>query len=159
MRPDDPSDSNRLEDDWPEDDGAPRGPRHPEVPPADDPGSIEGPGIRNTRLMARAIRERWPMPDRTRIKILKALARRVDAENWANADGAAFQPPPSHREVIAAARALLQADRLNLDAERLKLQAKDPEASDLRAVHDRLDLDMAAYQDPDADGPRTAQAE
>ncbi len=61
------------------------------------------------RLEERAVRERWPMSEEVRERILARLMRTMD-------DGDA-----SHRETTSAAKALIGADRLNLQAEELEL--------------------------------------
>lgn len=89
-------------------------------PPLPEPeGGLGGPpaeGVRDTRLYARAIRERWPLPESARIKVLKRLCKVVDEDAVHDP-----LPPPGHREVVAASRALLAADKINLEAERLEL--------------------------------------
>lgn len=93
-------------------------------------------GIRDTRMQARAIRDRWPMSDAVRIKVLKRMCKIVDEE----ADHSPL-PVPNHREVIAAARALLSADKLNLDQEKLdfakQLKEKATEENTVPADFDR----------------------
>lgn len=80
-------------------------PAHPEGSPDDVPA----PGIRDTRLEARAIKQRWPMSESVRIAVLKRLCGIVDPEGDPGGLGI-----PSYREVIAAATAILSADRTNL---------------------------------------------
>ena len=76
---------------------------------------------RDTTLAARAVRERWPMPDHVRVKVLKRLVSIVDPDY--EHDGLTR---PDHREATTAAKALISADRLNLDAEKFEhLKAKE----------------------------------
>jgi hypothetical protein len=60
--------------------------------------------VRDTRLIARAIREQWPIPEHVRVAIPIALCEVACSEQ------------ASFRNRIAAVRALLAADRLNLEA-------------------------------------------
>lgn len=62
--------------------------------------------LQERRLEARAIRERWPMTDEVREKVLKRLCR-IASES------------ESDREATAAARAIIAADSINLKAELL----------------------------------------
>jgi hypothetical protein len=61
--------------------------------------------LQQTRLEAKAICERWPLPESTRQKVLDRLMLAVESENT--------------REALAACRGLLYADSLNLQ-EKLK---------------------------------------
>jgi hypothetical protein len=63
--------------------------------------------VRDTRLMERALRERWPIKPEYREKIIASLLLIV-------ADRTA-----SPRERTSAAKALLHADQINLEEERL----------------------------------------
>lgn len=90
------------------------------------------PDVRETRLHERAIRERWPIPEHVRVKILNRLLKIVDEDAF-HAD----QPRPSHREVTSAIRALISADKANL--EHLKLEMKANPAQDRDARHALLD--------------------
>lgn len=71
----------------------------------EDPTGFGG-GARDTRLIERAIRQRWPIPDDLRVKLPEQLRLILD------------NPETSPRNKIAAARALLQADVLNLEQEK-----------------------------------------
>lgn len=73
---------------------------------ADLPNILHG-GIRDTRLLERAIRERWPMPSEA---VRAAIMNRQATE--------ALKPGNSPRETASAAKTLLMADRLNLEAEK-----------------------------------------
>lgn len=64
------------------------------------------------RMEERAVRERWPMSEQVRIKILQRLAGIVDPETE---EGSRSR----RREVIAAARAIMSADKLNLEQRRI----------------------------------------
>ena len=60
--------------------------------------------IRNTRLIERALRERWPIPKRLRGAVVATLR---DVPGYSDA---------SRRERVAACRALIGASKVNLDA-------------------------------------------
>lgn len=66
------------------------------------------------RLLDRAIKERWPLSQDCRVKILKRLTAILDRESD---DGAKAKT----RDVIAAAKAIISADRLNLQQDALEL--------------------------------------
>jgi hypothetical protein len=70
-------------------------------------GGASRPGRANLRLIRRAIREDWPIPDEKRQALVEHLEAVVGHEN--------------ERSSIAAAWGILEADRANLRAE-------DPEA-------------------------------
>lgn len=93
---------------------------HPEDTslPAEEPGGSGGHSARDTRLAARAIRERWPMSRRVRIKVLNRLVGIVDEDRW---EETRRDERPGFREVISAARTIISADRLNLDQQRVDL--------------------------------------
>lgn len=103
-----------------------------------DLGGGSAPNLSGRRLEERAIRERWPMSDAVRIKILKRLTRIVDE------DAVHEVGTPGHREVIAAARALLAADKLNLDQARLDLVARPPDAVEARDAWRQIADEAAA---------------
>jgi hypothetical protein len=73
-------------------------------------------GIRDTRLAERALREGWPIPDEIRAPLIKRLAR------------IAFDPGSSPREATSAARAILQASKLNLEIISAAIRAEEHEA-------------------------------
>jgi hypothetical protein len=65
-------------------------------------------GIRDTRAMARAITQRWPMDDRQRELMMRALMQiAADTKN-------------SPRERTSAIKALISADRNNIEQEKLQ---------------------------------------
>ncbi len=64
-------------------------------------------GIRDTRMMERALRERWPIKPEFREKIMNALIAILADKN------------ASPREKTSAARALMHADSINLEAEKI----------------------------------------
>ena len=74
-----------------------------------------GRGIRDTRLVERALRERWPIPKAIRKPLIERLAEIV-------ADTAS-----SPREVISAARAILSASKLNLETIAATIKAREHE--------------------------------
>lgn len=78
-------------------------------------------GIRDTRMMARALRERWPIDDRQRELMMRVLMQiAADASN-------------SPRERTSAIKALISADRNNIEQE--KIQQNDEHHGD------RLDME------------------
>lgn len=65
-------------------------------------------GIRDTRMMARALRERWPIDDRQRELMMRVLMQiAADANN-------------SPRERTSAIKALISADRNNIEQEKIQ---------------------------------------
>lgn len=65
-------------------------------------------GIRDTRIMARALRERWPIDDRQRELMMRVLMQiAADASN-------------SPRERTSAIKALISADRNNIEQEKIQ---------------------------------------
>jgi hypothetical protein len=92
--------------------------RHPTDEPQPGPtparglGDVLEAGYKDTRLTAKAVKERWPIPAELRPALVIRLARIV-------ADKTA-----SPREVTTASRAILEADRINLDAEKLDLEER-----------------------------------
>ena len=65
-------------------------------------------GIRDTRTMARALRERWPIDDRQRELMMRVLMQiAADASN-------------SPRERTSAIKALISADRNNIEQEKIQ---------------------------------------
>jgi hypothetical protein len=89
-------------------------------------GGRPGRGIRDTRLVERALRERWPIPKALRRPLIERLGKIVQ------------DPKASTREVVAAARAILAASRLNL--ERLGVAAKLWESEEIGALLTALEL-------------------
>lgn len=67
----------------------------------------------DTRLVERAVRQRWPIPEDARPAIAAALA------------DVARSRKASHRNRIAAARALTAMDALNMEQEKRDLQIPD----------------------------------
>jgi hypothetical protein len=72
-------------------------------------------GIRDTRLVAKALRERWPIPKTLRGPLIERLAQIVQ------------DPDASPREVTAAAKAILSASKINLDAIGATIKAHEHE--------------------------------
>jgi hypothetical protein len=66
-------------------------------------GGTTGRGIRDTRLVERALRERWPVSKALRRPLIERLA------------AIAQDPKASPREATSAAKAILSASRLNLE--------------------------------------------
>jgi hypothetical protein len=79
-----------------------------------DMGGDRAQPLSHRRLEERAIRERWPLSDAVRIQILKRLVGYLDPETEEGAAAGA-------RVVVAAARTILSADKLNLEQRRLDL--------------------------------------
>lgn len=77
-------------------------------------------GIRDTRMMARALRERWPIDDLQRDLIMRMLLQiAADTKN-------------SPRERTQAIKAIISADAVNLKAQEIQQQNDHH--------HDRIDL-------------------
>ena len=62
-------------------------------------------GTRDTRLLERAVRERWPIPERYKKAIINRQIK------------IAIDPESSGREARAAARTIIAADKINLEEE------------------------------------------
>ena len=90
----------------------------------------------------RAVRERWPLPEHVRIRILKRLCGLIDPET---PEGATAEP----RTIVAAARTLLAADKLNLEREKLDLARGDDGTQETTIIVRRVDRRI----DPAASGP------
>lgn len=106
----------------------------------------DGPNIRDTRMQGRAIRERWSMSEPVRAGILQRLVSIVDPE-YVHEIGR-----PGFREVIAAARALIAADRDNLAWAQFDHATQPPE----RPTDDFV-IDLSAPED-DPSQPRDGPA-
>jgi hypothetical protein len=74
-----------------------------------------GSGIRETRLVERALRERWPIPEALRGPLIDRLSKIVT------------DPAASPREATAAARAILSASKINLDLIGAAIKAREHE--------------------------------
>jgi hypothetical protein len=84
----------------------------------DDPGGLGGTcgrGARDTRLVERALRERWPIPKAIRGPLIDRLA------------GIVNDPGASPREATAAARAILTASKINVDLIGATIKAREHE--------------------------------
>jgi hypothetical protein len=78
-------------------------------------GGATAPGIRTTRLIERALRERWPIPKSIRKPLIERLNEIVqDTES-------------SPREVTSAAKAILSASKLNLETITATIKAQEHE--------------------------------
>jgi hypothetical protein len=72
-------------------------------------------GIRDTRLVERALRERWPIPKAIRRPLIERLYEIIqDTES-------------SPREVTSAAKAILTASKLNLETITATMKAREHE--------------------------------
>ena len=67
-------------------------------------------GIRDTRMIEKAIRERWPIPEGKRPAIAQMLCDVAESKD------------ASDRGKIAAAKALIEIDKLNMEQERRDLE-------------------------------------
>jgi hypothetical protein len=85
-------------------------------------GGTAGRGARDTRLVERALRERWPIPKALRGPLIDRLA------------GIVQDPNASPREATAAARAILSASKINVDLIGATIKAHEHED-----LADRLD--------------------
>lgn len=114
-----------------------------------DLGAGCAPGLPETRLAERALRERWPIPPDVRIRVLNRLGKILDDDAWTDADR------PGHREVTSAARALIAADKLNLEQAKLDLLAPDDDAPPHLTIRvERIDRGLVPpASDPDGSDP------
>lgn len=71
----------------------------------DRSASLFGEGVRTTRMMERALKQRWPIKEEWREVLLERQAK------------IASDPGSSPREATAAFKAILAADQINLNAE------------------------------------------
>lgn len=78
-------------------------------------GGTTAPGIRTTRLIERAIRERWPIPKAIRRPLIERLYEIVE------------DTASSPREVTSAAKAILSASKLNLETITATMKAREHE--------------------------------
>src|SRR5688572_3876544 len=78
-------------------------------------GGATAPGIRTTRLVERALRERWPIPRRLRKPLIGRLYEVVEATG------------SSPREVVSAAKAILSASKLNRETITASIRAREHE--------------------------------
>jgi hypothetical protein len=85
----------------------------------------------DAKLIQRAIRERWPIPESLRPKMAERLGDIIDNKSTAD------------RDVIAAIRTLVSADRLNIDQERLELERERQHGTEEGTVKAAMDLDDA----------------
>src|SRR3954454_14578197 len=85
------------------------------VEPPGGLGGTFGRGARDTRLVERAVRERWPIPKALRGPLIERLAEIVQ------------DPTASPREATAAARAILSASKINLDGITATIKADEHE--------------------------------
>ena len=69
-------------------------------------------GLKNTRLLARAIHGGWPVPDQLKSQVIQELTEVFE------------DPEAGPREKIAASRAIMAADQLNIEREKMS-QADD----------------------------------
>jgi len=79
-------------------------------------GGGTGRGIRDTRLVERALRERWPIPKALRRPLIERLSEIVR------------DPGSSPREATSAAKAILTASKINLETIAATIKAQDHES-------------------------------
>ncbi len=96
------------------------------------------PGARDVRLAEKAIRERWPIPEERRPQIAEGLAQ-VAASRKA-----------SHRNRIAAARALTAMDALNMEQEKRDRVTQQP--SPEGGVHLNVNVTVTVISRSEFDG-------
>lgn len=92
--------------------------------------------IRDTRMMARALEQRWPITDTARKAIVSRLLRIV------------ADPNSSPREVTAASKALMEAEKQNQADEQHVDDMDDARRNRLAAIATRLGLDASALGTP-----------
>ena len=88
--------------------------------------------IREANLIRRAIKERWPIPKAVRGRLAKRLQEILEESKDA-------------RSVVAAARALLTADKINQEQEKRDLNLPDRRVEVSGAV--RVEHEVAEYRD------------
>jgi hypothetical protein len=76
---------------------------------------MSAPGMRTTRLIERALRERWPIPRTMRKPLIERLNEVVQ------------DTASSPREVTSAAKAILQASKINLETITAAMKAQEHE--------------------------------
>jgi hypothetical protein len=102
--------------------------------------------MKDTRLIERALHERWPIPQTLRRPLVERLGKIIQ------------DPDASPREVVSAARAVLAASRINLEA--LSVVAKVREGEEIIARIDELEKKVdeqdqgafGGYRSPDWNG-------
>jgi hypothetical protein len=92
--------------------------------------------IRDTRLLARAVMQRWPINPKMREGIIGALARVLT------------DPNASHREKTSAAKALMAAEKQNQEDEHkvidVSIQARNDRLDEIAAD---LGIEVSAIED------------
>lgn len=73
--------------------------------------SSESIEVQDTRMMARAVKQRWPISDSLRGAIIARMSKIIVGTDTSRGK------PPSRREVIAASRCVLDAEKINLAQE------------------------------------------
>jgi hypothetical protein len=76
--------------------------------------------VKTTRLVSRALKERWPIPAALRSALLERMQRLAEDLN------------ASPREVVAAMRTVLEASRVNIEAIAVELQVRGREGEEPR---------------------------
>lgn len=101
------------------------------------PGELEvlAPGIRQTRLIAKAVRERWPISP----EMMKAI---IDRQALT-----AINPLSSSREATSATRCVLAAVAHNLEIVKLEIE-NDEEAAAQQHVHVHLGDGQGGFRPP-----------
>jgi hypothetical protein len=78
-------------------------------------GGTSAPGIRTTRLVERALRESWAIPDNLRGSLVRRLAKIMRDKS------------ASPREITSAAKAILAASKINLESIATTMKAEEHE--------------------------------
>lgn len=121
-------------------------------------------GKANMRLIRRAIKNRWPIPEELRAKVVEQMGLIVEMGD-------------SDRDKVAAAKVLVAADSLNLKSEELEtpqqhehlhvVAAADDQRSRLAGIAERLGVDLAISENAEgtpsghaaSDGPSPGKTE
>jgi hypothetical protein len=104
-------------------------------------GGWTGRGIRDTRLVERALRERCPIPKAIRKPLVERLATIVQ------------DPKASPREAVSAARALLAASRINLESSAVAAKLRESEEIGALLTVLELRVDELEHDQASAGGP------
>jgi hypothetical protein len=97
--------------------------------------------MKDARLVERALRESWPVPQALRRPVIERLGK------------IAQDPGASPREAVAAARALLAASRINLESTAVAAKLRETEKIDARLDELEAKLDELEQDQASAGGP------
>jgi hypothetical protein len=90
----------------------------------------EAPSRSDLALYRKAVRERWPIDPAKRPAIVEEMVRLVEAPGADGPSDDDAAPAVDHRTRVAAAKVLLEMDRLNLEQEKRDLEIPD------RVIHE-----------------------